>query len=294
MSYSSGISGGSNLYDMFRYRQALADKQTSAASAQSVWPDFSQGTATASSPASASPTSAASKSTSPASGTQSGAATAGSTSSLSSELANLLMEFQQVLGQMEQTANAGTSGGPGSPPPPPGSPAADGTSAATASASATGASASASATDPSQQAAATQPHHHHHHRPPQSASSSTTDANGSGTPSSDDPLAQLLGTAAGTSGGTVTKSTFEQTFANGENTAKADKIFSALDQNSDGTIDQSEAQNALKHLQQPWNAAGMQSPFGTTQTGGQGNSSQGSWLSGSNLLLAAQQMGQAA
>ena len=101
------------------------------------------------------------------------------------------------------------------------------------------------------------------------------------------------GGGAGSSSGTVSKSAFEQAFANGENTAKADKIFGKIDQNSDGTIDQSEAQNALKHLQQPWNAAGMQSPSGT-QTGGQGNSSQGSWLSGSNLLLMAQQLGQAA
>ncbi len=290
MSYFAGISGGSNLYDMLRYRQAQADQQAGASGNLSNFFQSARSASTSTSSGSTSPTSTTSGSGSAASATQSGAATAGpgSAASLTSELTNLLMEFQQVLGQMGQELN-GAQGGAASTAATAGSPA--GTDAAPAG----DAASTASASDPSQQAAATAaapPHRHHRHHHQESQSSSASGENSSSAAASD-PLAQLLATTAGTSGTTTGKSAFEQAFASGENTAGTDKLFSKIDKNSDGTIDQSEAQNALKHLQQPWNTAGMQSPSGT-QTGGQGNSSQRSWLSGSNLLLMAQQMGQAA
>ncbi len=284
MSYSSGISGGSNLYEMLRYRQAMAGQQASAASGQPPWANFSQGASTtASSLTSASQTAAAqtAASTTSQSGTQSGAATAkpGSGASLTSQLSNLLMEFQQVLGQMGQDPN-GQDGATGS------GIGATSTDAASDTSQTTAAQTAAAQTAP------TQPRHRHHHHQSDSQSTAATDGSGSNPPPAD-PAEQLLGTTASTSDGTITQSAFEQAFANGADTSGADKIFAKLDKNGDGTIDQSEAQNALKQLHQPRNAAGMQSPSGT-RTGGQGNSSQGGWLSGSNLLFSAQQMGQAA
>ncbi|MEI7609448.1 MAG: hypothetical protein WCJ64_18870, partial [Rhodospirillaceae bacterium] len=108
----------------------------------------------------------------------------------------------------------------------------------------------------------------------------------------EDPLAQLLGLTASTSGGKVSQSSFETALSNRVGKSDADSIFSVLDQNGDGSINQSEAQNALTQFQQSRNATGTQSPSGV-QTGGQGGSPQPSLLSGSSLLLSAQQMGQA-
>ena len=296
MSYTSGISGGSGLQDFFRYQKALASHQNNATQGSaSAWPDIAQGP---SPPPASSPTAST---TAGSSQTQSGTSNAvsGSGASLSSELSNLLMQFQQVLSQFEQasgaTDGAQTAGSSGST-------ASTGTSTDATATTTAATTATAAATD-STQAAATQPtphhHHHHHHAESQSQSASSagqdsasTAANGS----QSDPLAQLLGTAANSSDGSgaISQSAFEQDLFGGKNVARADKLFGKLDTNGDGTIDQSEAQNVLKQFSQSQNASGAQSLFGGNQTGGQGNSSQSSWLSGAGLMLMAQQMGQAA
>ncbi len=277
MSYAAGVSGGSNLYDMLKYRLAMASQQSSAASGSSPL-DSLTGSSTSSSASSTTSTSlnlAPTGSSSPA--------TAGISSNLSSELANLLMEFQQVLGQMgSELSGQSATDTPSAP---------DGTSTVTISEPAPDPSLLSST--PTAPSAPTQPHQHHHESASTGASTDATPTATNASTSTADPLDQLLGAAFGTSSSPLTQSSFEQAFANGANPAKAETLFAKLDVNSDGTIDQSEAQNALKQLLQPRNAAELQSPSGT-QTGGQGNSSQGGWLSGSNLLFSAQQMGQAA
>lgn len=141
-------------------------------------------------------------------------------------------------------------------------------------------------------------HGHHHHGGGSSGGDPLASNNDNADSSSQttDPLAQLLGTdATSTDGtGTVSKSDFEKAFAGGQDTTKADAFFSRIDKNGDGSIDQSEAQNALKHAQHARDARAQQSPFGiSSNSSGQGGSSSGT-LNNAAALFFAQLQGQAA
>ena len=280
MSYSSGISsGGSNLQDVLRAQRALAALQTDISKGgASAWPGAGAGGKTSS----ASTNSA----TAGASATGAAAAQAGPAASLTSQMSSLLMQFQQVLSQFGQGAGTPPAG-PGANPQPSGSTASTATTASSTTTTST--TTTATTSDPSQavQSGSQRRHRHHHHQDSQSDSSS-----GQSSTATEDPLAQLLGLTASTSGGKVSQSSFETALSNRVGKSDADSIFSVLDQNGDGSINQSEAQNALKQFQQSRNATGTQSPS-APQTGGQGGSPQPSLLSGSSLLLSAQQMGQA-
>ncbi|MBF0563460.1 MAG: EF-hand domain-containing protein [Alphaproteobacteria bacterium] len=304
MEYSAGVSGGPNLYDIFRAQRQLAMQQasTTGTSGASFTTAANDGTSTSGS------ASSATAATTTAPSTQ-----VGTGGMFSSSLASLLMQFQNL-------ANP-TSGSSGTlqPATAPISQS-DFEKAFTAQADQAFAkldtngdgtisqSEAQSALQTVQQAP--QGHHgHHHHHGGDGA------AEGAGATSSAGPLEQLL--QADASGGTATSSTdsststttgatgststtgqisqsdFENATSNVLSTSQADQLFAKIDKNGNGTIDQSEAQNALKHHHHARNAQGMQSPIGTTSSGGQGSSPQ-SMMSGLSSLLFAQQMGQAA
>jgi len=323
MSYTSSVSsGGQNPYDVLQYQRMLAAQQ-SASSSQS-----STGFSTAATGSSSS-TSASSS----ASSSGSAAAPTDLTSMLSSQLSSLLLQLQnQSSGPSGSAASSSTTQPATSIGQLLSTDSSNGNAPITQAdfeqAFAGGTNTAAAdqvfakldkngdgTIDQSEAQTAVQPAHHggHHHHHGGGASATqdplSTDSSDPSSSQSTDPLAQLLeGDASGTTTGSTSTSTSTTTGTSGQvsqsdfetalsgklSTSQADQLFAKLDKNGDGTIDQSEAQNALKHRLHAQEAQGMQSPFGTaSNSGGQGGSASNR-LSGSGLLLFAQQMGQAA
>ena len=260
MTSSPAISGGSNLYDIFRYQRQQAVQTTGTGTTASQFP-ASAGNGT---------TTAAASTTAAATAAQSSAG-----SLLSTSLASLLMQFQNVGASATRTAY----------------PAPTDTSSQVQTADAGNGNSLTSGSE-AQPAAA---HHHGHHHHGGGSAQEAGRAGGSGSSSAPaGSLEQLLKSDAGgtSANGTATtsplsQSAFETATSGALSTSQADQLFAKLDKNGDGTIDQAEAQNALRP-HRTWSAKEPSS-----STGSQGSSAQAQ-PSGASTLLAAQLLGQAA